>query len=73
MLVHDDDGKKLELLRSAAGHFADAFACGARVDDGRDGGTVVDAFREFGIELADAGSSQYPIFVDYAIKRVESM
>ena len=71
MLVTDDDEKRLKLLRSAAGHFADAFACGARVDDGRDGGTVVDAFREFGIELADAGSCQYPIFFDYTIKRVE--
>eukprot|EP00966_Prymnesium_polylepis_P171648 3968738-Prymnesium_polylepis.1 len=39
-------------LMGAARHFADAFAAGARVDDGRDGGVpVVEAFRALGIEL----------------------
>lgn len=42
-----------EALTRASRHFADAFACGSRIDDGRDGGTpVVEAFRALGIELA---------------------
>ena len=40
-------------LTRASRHFADAYACGGRIDDGRDGGTpVVDAFRALGIEVA---------------------
>ena len=40
-------------LMRASRHFADAYACGSRIDDGRDGGTpVIEAFRALGIELA---------------------